>query len=189
MPGIAVDKPILAKPRVVLAGGSGQVGTVLARHFYRQGYDVSVLARTTFSAPWRVVAWNGREPGGWVKALDGADAVINLAGRSVDCRYAARNRAKILESRVKTTELIGQAIEQLAQPPSVWLNASTATIYRHALDRAMDEETGELGGRETSVPDTWRFSIEVATRWQRGGKRHSSGHLRWIRERSRCEAR
>jgi uncharacterized protein len=152
--------------RIVLIGGSGRVGTLLAKYFDQQRDEVCVLARTTFSAPWRVVAWNGLQLGEWVKVLDGADVVINLAGRSVDCRYHAANKAAILESRIRSTSLVGQAIQTLSKPPSVWLNASTATIYRHATDRAMDEETGELGGTETGVPDTWRFSIEVATRWE-----------------------
>ena len=152
--------------RVALIGGSGHVGTLLARHFHQKGNQVCVLARTTFSAPWRVMAWNGQHLGKWVAALDGADVVINLAGRSVDCRYNGRNRAEILESRVRSTELVGEAIQTLSKPPSVWLNASTATIYRHATDRAMDEATGEIGGAEEDVPDSWRFSIAVATRWE-----------------------
>jgi uncharacterized protein (TIGR01777 family) len=158
----AISRPL----RMVLVGGSGHVGKLLARHFHQQRHDVCVLARTTFSAPWQVVAWNGVRIGEWVKALDGADVVINLAGRSVDCRYNARNSAEILESRIRSTRLVGEAIQTLSTPPSVWLNASTATIYRHATDRPMDEETGELGGTESGVPDGWRFSIEVATRWE-----------------------
>ncbi len=152
--------------RIVLIGGSGHVGTLLAGHFHQPGNDVCGLARTTFSAPWRVLAWDGLQHGEWVKALDGADVVINLAGRSVDCRYNAANKAAILDSRIRSTKLVGQAIQTLSKPPSVWLNASTATIYRNATDRAMDEETGELGGTEKGVPDTWRFSVEVATRWE-----------------------
>jgi uncharacterized protein (TIGR01777 family) len=154
------------KPRIVLVGGSGQVGNILARHFHQQQTDVWVIARTTFSAPWRVVAWNGLQLGDWVKALAGADAVINLAGRSVDCRYGPRNKAEILESRIRSTKLVGEAIQTLTTPPPVWLNASTATIYRNSTDRAMDEKTGELGGTEANVPDSWRFSIEVAKRWE-----------------------
>lgn len=152
--------------RVALVGGSGHIGTLLARHFHQQRHEVCVLARTTFSGPWRVVAWNGVQLGDWVKTLDGADVVINLAGRSVDCRYSAANKAEILESRIRSTKILGQAIQTLSSPPSVWLNASTATIYRHAMDRPMDEETGELGGTEAGAPDTWRFSIEVAKRWE-----------------------
>jgi uncharacterized protein len=152
--------------RVVLAGGSGQVGTLLAKHFQARGHEVCVLSRTTFSAPWRVVAWDGENAGPWVNALQGADVVVNLAGRSVNCRYNKWNRREISESRVRSTRLLGEAIGELSNSPSVWLNASTATIYRHSLDRAMDEETGELGGGENGAPDEWRFSIDVAKRWE-----------------------
>jgi uncharacterized protein (TIGR01777 family) len=93
--------------------------------------------------------------------------VINLAGRSVNCRYNTANRREIMESRVLSTRAVGQAIIGAARPPALWLNASTATIYRHALDRAMDEVSGELGGHEPGAPDTWNFSIDVATQWER----------------------
>ncbi len=156
-----------SKPaRVVLLGGSGQVGRLLARHFYASGTDVSVVARTTFSAPWRVVAWDGAHSGPWIDELEGADVVINLAGRSVNCRYHRWNRREILESRVHSTRLLGQEIQSLVAAPALWLNASTATIYRHSFDREMDEETGELGGREKDVPDEWRFSTDVARSWE-----------------------
>jgi len=163
---VAAPKAAKTPRRIILLGGSGQVGTLLARHFHQRRDEVCVVARTTYSAPWQVVAWNGRQIGEWVRALDGADIVINLAGRSVDCRYNARNREEILESRIGSTRLVGEAIRRASTPPGLWINASTATIYRHALDRPMDEETGELGGTEAGVPDTWRFSIEVATRWE-----------------------
>lgn len=155
-----------APKRIVLAGGSGYLGMILARHFPGLGHHVSVLARTTFSAPWDVVAWDGERLGPWVRRLDGAEVVINLAGRTVDCRYHDQNRREILNSRVSSTKLVGNAIRELHVPPRLWLNASTATIYRHSLDRDMDEETGELGGQEEDVPETWRFSIEVASRWE-----------------------
>jgi uncharacterized protein (TIGR01777 family) len=92
--------------------------------------------------------------------------LINLAGRSVNCRYNQNNRQEILESRVLSTRILHQAIATLEHPPAVWLNASTATIYRHALDRPMDEATGELGGDEAGAPDTWNFSIQVAKAWE-----------------------
>src|ERR1700760_1582127 len=94
--------------RIVIPGGSGQVGTVLSRHFQTQGHDVVVLARHTFVAPWRVVEWDGGNPGAWITELEGADVVINLAGRSVNCRYTPANRQAILDSRIKSTELLGQ---------------------------------------------------------------------------------
>lgn len=114
-----------------------------------------------------MLQWNGRDPGSWVKEIEGADLVINLAGRSVNCRYHTRNRREITESRVLSTRVIGQAIAQASRPPAVWMNAATATIYRHALDRPMDEATGELGGNEPGAPDTWNFSIDVAKAWER----------------------
>src|ERR1700674_2085890 len=152
--------------RIVIPGGSGQVGQILARHFHGQGYEVTVLARKMSAAPWRVLLWDGRELENWTEAIDGADVVINLAGRSVNCRYTPANRREIKDSRVQSTRVIGQAIAQSVHPPKLWMNASTATIYRHALDRPMDEQTGEIGGNEPNAPAKWRFSIDVATSWE-----------------------
>jgi len=153
--------------RIILPGGSGQVGTVLARHFQQQGHDVVVLARSARPAPWRVVRWDGKGLGPWTSELENADVVINLAGRSVNCRYTTANRQEILDSRINTTALLGRAISQLARPPRLWLNASTATIYRHIYDRPMDEQSGEIGGNEPDAPPQWRFSIQVATGWEK----------------------
>jgi uncharacterized protein (TIGR01777 family) len=113
-----------------------------------------------------MVAWDGANLGSWVRELEKVDVIINLAGRSVNCRYNAANRSEILESRTKSTRILGEALTQVANPPSLWMNASTATIYRHALDRPMDEDTGELGGNEPNAPSSWRFSIDVAKRWE-----------------------
>ena len=99
--------------------------------------------------------------------MNGADVVINLAGRSVNCRYHARNRAAILSSRVDSTRVLGEAIRNCDRPPRVWLQASTATIYAHRYDAPNDEITGLLGGHEPDAPDTWRFSIDVAQAWER----------------------
>ena len=99
--------------------------------------------------------------------LDGADVIINLAGRSVNCRYNSRNRREILDSRVNSTRVLGEAISKAGKPPGVWLQASTATIYAHRFDATNDELTGVLGGSESGAPDTWNFSIDVATRWER----------------------
>lgn len=152
--------------RVVIPGGSGHLGHILAAHFHSCGHDVTVLSRSGAIAPWRVVSWDGANLDDWSYELEGADVVINLAGRSVNCRYNARNRRAILQSRVGTTRLLGEAIARLVHPPRLWLNASTATIYRHALDRGMDEATGEIGGKESNAPSSWYFSIDVATRWE-----------------------
>jgi uncharacterized protein (TIGR01777 family) len=153
--------------RIVLPGGSGQVGALLARHFQSQGHDVAVLARHPGPAPWRVVQWDAVSIGPWTGEIENADLVINLAGRSVNCRYTQANRREIIESRTKSTSIIGEAIRRSSLPPKVWMNASTATIYRHAFDRPMDEATGEIGGKEPNAPSTWRFSIGVATSWEK----------------------
>jgi hypothetical protein len=153
--------------KIVIPGGSGRIGQVLARHFHERGDQVSVLSRTPRPAPWKVAAWTGRDLGSWIDAIDGADVVINLAGRSVDCRYTPANCKEIMDSRVLSTRAIGNALAQVAHPPALWLNASTATIYRHSLDRPMDEATGEIGGGEHGEPATWKFSIDVATAWER----------------------
>jgi uncharacterized protein (TIGR01777 family) len=156
------------KLKVIIPGGTGSIGTVLARHFHAAGDEVTVIARSAApSAPWRTIAWDGATLGPWTDAIDGSDVVINLAGRSVNSRYTPDNRRIIVESRTVTTRLVGQAIAAAKSPPRVWMNASTATIYRHALDRPQDEDTGELGGDEPGAPPKWNFSIDVATAWER----------------------
>ncbi len=153
--------------RIVIPGGTGQIGQILARHFHEQGHSVTVIARHARPAEWKTLLWDAQELGDWTQALEGADAVINLAGQSVNCRYNAANRRDIKNSRTISTGVVGRAIARAAKPPRLWLNASTATIYRHALDRPMDEVTGELGGREPGAPKKWVFSIDVATSWER----------------------
>lgn len=152
--------------RIVIPGGSGQLGQTLARYFQELGHHVTVLTRGPYTAPWQTVHWDAAKPGPWTEHLEGADVCINLAGRSVNCRYHAANRESIYNSRIDTTRLLNHVILNLADPPKVWLNASTATIYRHALDRPMDEATGELGGNEPGAPEKWNFSIRVAKDWE-----------------------
>jgi uncharacterized protein (TIGR01777 family) len=152
--------------KIVIPGGSGQVGRILARHFHAQGHRLTVLSRTPRPAPWREIFWDGETPGDWTQALEESDVCINLAGRSVNCRYYQANRRAIFDSRIRSTRLLNRVIAALPSPPRLWLNASTATIYRPALDRPMDEATGELGGGEPGAPDTWNFSIRVAKGWE-----------------------
>jgi uncharacterized protein (TIGR01777 family) len=152
--------------KVVIPGGSGQVGQILARHFHARGHIVTVFSRNPRPAPWRVVPWDGVTPGDWIGYLEQSDLCINLAGRSVNCRYTATNRRSIYESRIRSTRLLNQVLGSLNHAPRLWVNASTATIYRHAFDRAMNETDGELGGNEPGVPDTWKFSIDVAKKWE-----------------------
>jgi len=153
--------------RVVIPGGSGQVGTLLARAFHADGHDVVVLSRRPTPQPWRVVAWDGATLDTWQRDVDGSDVVVNLTGRSVNCRYNAANRREIMESRIASTRVIGDAIGRASHPPPLWLQASTATIYAHRFDAANDEGSGVLGGTERNAPDTWRFSIDVARAWER----------------------
>lgn len=152
--------------KVILPGGTGQVGTLLARAFHDAGHEVVVLSRHPVVAPWRSVAWDARTLGAWTTEVDGADVVVNLAGRSVNCRYTADNRQAILESRVDSTRAVGAAIANAHRPPSVWLQMSTATIYAHRYDAANDEAAGLIGGTEPDAPVTWRFSIDVARAWE-----------------------
>jgi uncharacterized protein (TIGR01777 family) len=116
--------------------------------------------------------------------LDGADAVINLAGRNVNCRYNPANRRDIKESRINSTRIVADAIARAKRPPPVWLQASTATIYAHRFDAPNDEATGILGGSEPRVPDTWRFSIDVATSWEQALDEAVVPHTRKVKLRS-----
>lgn len=152
--------------RIVIPGGAGQVGTVLARAFHAEGHEVVVLSRHALAAPWVVKRWDGVTLGDWVREIENCDVVINLAGRSVNCRYSPARRAEILNSRVQSTHVVGQAIAQASRPPRVWLQASTATIYAHRFDAANDEKTGIIGGDEPDASDTWKFSIDVARAWE-----------------------
>ena len=170
--------------RIVIPGGGGQVGTILSRYFHAQGHEVVVLARRATSAAWRGVNWDGKNLGDWTSELENSDVVINLAGRSVNCRYTPANRKAIMESRIKTTRLLGRAIGELASPPRLWMNASTATIYRHTYDQPIDEKTGEIGGDEADAPAKWRFSIDVATGWEKAFFEAATPHTRKIALRS-----
>ena len=153
--------------KVVIPGGTGQVGTILARAFHSTGHDIVVVGRATRPSPWRTINWDAKTIGAWAEELSGADAVVNLAGHTVNCRYTPKNRRLIMQSRVDTTRLVGSAIAAASPPPAVWLQASTATIYAHRFDANNDDLTGRLGGDEPDAPPTWRFSIEVATAWER----------------------
>lgn len=147
--------------KVVLPGGSGQIGRVLRRGLEARGHEAVVLSRKP-KGDERL--WDGATVGDWAAELDGADAVINLAGRSVNCRYTAENRREILASRVDSVRAVGAAIAAARRPPRAWLQASTATIYAHRYDAPNDEATGKI---EAAGPDTWRFSLDVAQAWER----------------------
>lgn len=153
--------------KVIIPGGTGHVGNLLARALHARGDEVIVLSRSPGHAPWRVLHWDGETLGDWTTEIEGADVIINLAGQSVNCRYNTQNRRLITESRVKSTKAVGEAIAQSSRPLRTWLQASTATIYGHRYDAANNEATGIIGGAEPNAPDTWRFSIDVVTAWER----------------------
>ncbi len=168
-----------ATNRIILAGGSGFLGSLLAEHFAKQQKEIVILTRSPSSGNCfaRAIRWDGLTPGGWTKELDGALAVINLAGRSVDCRYHARNRNAILASRVNATRLLGDALSRSSDPPRVWLNSSTATIYKHSLDRPMDETTGEIGASAEAYD---AFSVAVANAWEGALAESETPHTRKV---------
>ena len=155
--------------KIVIPGGSGQVGGILARAARARGDDVVVLSRggpADGAAGARVVAWDARTHGPWAAEIDGADVVINLAGRSVNCRYTPANLDAMMRSRVDSTRAVGLAIERAARPPRVWLQMSTATIYAHRFDAANDEATGQIGGGEPGAPAYWKLSVDIARAWE-----------------------
>jgi uncharacterized protein (TIGR01777 family) len=147
--------------KIILAGGTGTMGLILQQHFAERGDEVVVLTRRPDLKQHpkaRMVCWDGRTSGAWDAELNGADVLINLAGRSVDCRYTTANKALILNSRVDATRVLGEAIAVCGHPPKLWINLSSATVYRHAEDRPMDEFTGELGSD---------FSPQVVLAWEK----------------------
>lgn len=152
-----------AKEKIILAGGSGFLGRTLALWFADHGAEPVILSRQNLAIPHaRVVPWDGETPGLWTAELEGARAVINLAGRSVNCRYNARNRALIMNTRIRSTRVLGEAIRRAAAPPPVWLNSSTATIYRHTFG----EPHGEAGPIGATPEARDAFSVEVAAQWE-----------------------
>ncbi len=170
--------------KCVIAGGRGQVGRIIARAFLPSGSEIVVLTRDAGLPPIlpgvRHVQWDGVTQGEWIREVDGADVVIGLAGRSVNCRYNRPNRKLILDSRVDSVRALGHAISRAQNPPRVWLQASTATIYQHTFGAPNDEETGILGGAEPGAPRRWDFSIDVAKAWEEAA-RAFFGELPWTR--------
>jgi uncharacterized protein (TIGR01777 family) len=151
--------------RIIIAGGTGFLGGVLASRFAAQQWDVLILTRhpKPRADGVREVAWDGELVGDWAAELEGAEVVVNLCGKSVDCRYTAKNRKLLIESRTQPTRAIGRAIAQCRVPPRAWLNASSATLYRHTFDTPMDENGAQGWTREAKD----EFSIEIINQWER----------------------
>ncbi len=140
----------MMQKKIVIAGGTGFVGRYLRKRFIEQGCEVLIISRDA-----NQLNWNNEQ--GLINALEHAEALINLAGKSVDCRYNEKNKSLILRSRVETTQKLQSLIDKCKFPPTLWINSSTATIYRHSEDKPMDETNGEIGSG---------FSVEVAKAWE-----------------------
>ncbi|MGW2635808.1 TIGR01777 family oxidoreductase [Streptomyces sp. NPDC001348] len=162
--------------RYVLPGGTGQVGTVLKHALTRAGHKVVVLTRRP-AGPGEL-AWDGRTLGPWAEAVDGSDVVVNLAGRSVSCRYTPVNLKAMMDSRVESARVVGEAIAAAARPPRLWLQMSTATVYAHRFDAPHDEASGVIGGAEPGVPGYWSYSVDIAKAWEREQERADTPHTR-----------
>lgn len=150
--------------KIILAGGTGFIGQVLINHWKDKPINLVILTRKprVSQGNTRYVMWDGETPGDWVSELDRADVLINLAGKSVDCRYTKRNKQLIMSSRINATNVLGEAISRVKNPPRLWINSASATIYRHTLDRPMDEATGEIGNDRQA----FRFSVQVCQAWE-----------------------
>ncbi|MEU8514594.1 TIGR01777 family oxidoreductase [Kitasatospora sp. NPDC048722] len=162
--------------KIVIPGGSGALGTLLDRRLTAAGHRVVVLSRRP-AGP-RQVWWDGQHLGAWATEVDGSDVVLNLAGRSVNCRYTEENRRAMMDSRVLSTRAIGRAVATARRPPAVWLQMSTATVYAHRHDAANDELDGVIGGAEPDAPASWRYSIDIARAWEDAQAEADTPHTR-----------
>lgn len=146
--------------KIVLAGGNGYLGKVLAKYYSELAHEVIILSRKAvpLNGNIKTVVWDGVNEGEWIDVLEGADLLVNLCGKNVNCRYTEKNKAEIISSRVNPTALLGKAISKLKSPPELWINITSATMYRHAEDHPQDEETGDVG---------YGFSIDVCKIWEK----------------------
>jgi hypothetical protein len=169
--------------RIVIAGGTGHIGRFLSRAMANRGDDVVILSRDPAAVVppgVRLIRWDGRTHGPWTAELDGSDVVLNLAGRSVSCRYTAANLRAMMDSRVESARVVGAAIAGTATPPPVWLQMSTATIYAHRHDAPNDEDTGVIGGEEPGVPGYWAYSVRIARNWEAEQQTADTPHTRRV---------
>ena len=146
--------------KLIIAAGTGFLGQVLVNHFKDQFDEIVILTRGNSKTidGIKYVNWNARTFSGWEKELENAAVLINMAGKSVDCRYTQKNKKEILLSRIESTKILNKAVLNCQNPPKHWLNSSTATIYRFSLNKQMDETDGEIGND---------FSINVALSWEK----------------------
>jgi len=146
--------------KLIIAAGTGFLGQVLVNHFKDKFDEIVILTRGKSQTIDKIkyVNWNAKTFSGWENELEKATILINLAGKSVDCRYTKENKKQILLSRIESTKILNKAVLNCKNPPKHWLNSSTATIYRFSLDKQMDEINGEIGND---------FSINVALSWEK----------------------
>jgi len=149
--------------KIVITGGTGQLGEILRRDFEKTGDEVIIISRREKDEDRK---WDSLRLGSWVRHFEKADAIINLAGRTVNCRYTKENLRQMMDSRVDSTRVVGEAIRHAKHPPKLWLQMSTATIYRHTFGAANDEFTGVIGGGESGVPRYYDFSVDIAKAWE-----------------------
>lgn len=154
-------KKKLMKSKIIIPGGAGFIGKYVANFFHKKNYEVIILTRANSRTENGItfLNWDGKNLGNWTDELEGAEIVLNLAGKSVDCRYNEKNKKEILSSRIDSTKIIGEAIDKCIIPPKLWVNMSTATIYEHTLEgKANDEKDGIIGDD---------FSMNVAKAWEK----------------------
>ncbi len=159
--------------KIVLAGGSGYLGRVLANYYSEKAQEVVILSRTQKETEnnIRTVVWDAKTRGKWAAELVNADILINLCGKNVNCRYNDKNKKEILDSRVVPTLLLGEVISGLFEPPKLWINITSATIYRHSEDHPQDEQTGEIGGG---------FSVDICKAWENAFNQYQTPKTRKI---------
>ncbi len=159
--------------KIVIAGGSGFIGTYLAKYFADKGNEIIILSRSSHPTKNNIkyILWDAKSLGTWKDVLENSDILINLSGKSVNCRYTEKNKKEILESRIEATTILGTAINTLQHPPKIWFNAASATIYRHADDYPQDELTGEIGSD---------FSMDVCKAWEKCFYEQNVPHTRKI---------
>ncbi|MFF1870643.1 TIGR01777 family oxidoreductase [Kitasatospora herbaricolor] len=163
--------------KTVIPGGTGQVGAILERALTAAGHQVVILSRRPAHGQ---AHWDGLTLGPWAEQIDGCDLVVNLAGRSVNCRYSPANLQDMMDSRVNSTRVVGEAIAVAARPPRVWLQMSTATVYAHRSDAPNDEATGLIGGTEPDAPASWANSVRIAQAWERAQELPPTPHTRKV---------
>ena len=149
----------MKKNKLIIAAGTGFLGNILIDHFKNEYKQIVILTRSNPKSQKNVryVNWDAKTLTGWEKELENSDVVINLAGRSVDCRYTEKNKAEILNSRIESTKVLNEAVLQCKNPPKHWLNSSTSTIYIHSENKKMTEENGDIGND---------FSMTIAKKWE-----------------------